>query len=97
MRLEGLAPRAAAKRAETEEVVRVDVGSGLDASAATELAAREASSGRKLEIVDDGRRPISQYAGIAAELPPSMLWVRLAVRAAQAGRGEQRRAVDLSS
>ena len=95
-RLERLAPRAAERPAETAEVVRVDVGSGLDAEAATELASREASSGRRLGIVDDGRRPISQYAGIAVELPPSMLWVRLAVRAAQAGRGEQRRAVDLS-
>ena len=76
----------------------MDVGSGLDAAAATELATeRQASGRRRLEIVDDGRRPVSQYAGVGVELPPSMLWVRLAVRAAQAGRGEQRRALDLSS
>lgn len=39
---------------------------------------------------DDPRRALRDYDLTAEEMPPSMLWVRIAVRAAQASRGAQR-------
>ena len=75
--------------------LRVDVGRGLDAEATTRLAlAATTGAGPVLEVRDDGRRTLRQYESLRTELPPSMLWVRIAIRAAQAGRGEQRLAVD---
>jgi oxygen-independent coproporphyrinogen-3 oxidase len=71
--------------------VRVDVGAGLDSGASSRLAAGAAARrGLRLEVVGDEDRSLRQYESLGAELPPSMLWTRLAIRAAQAGRGEQR-------
>ena len=39
---------------------------------------------------DDPRRALRDYDLTEEEMPPSMLWVRIAVRAAQASRGAQR-------
>ena len=68
----------------------IDVGEGVDADTATRIAhAATERRGLVLDVVDDGRRTIRQYESLRTELPPSMLWVRLAIRAAQAARGEQ--------
>ena len=80
-----------------EATLRVDVGAGIDGETATRLATATGRKGLKLEVFDDGRRAIRQYESLGAELPPSMLWVRIAIRAAQAGRGEQTSAVDFTS
>jgi hypothetical protein len=79
--------------AEHAGTIGIDVGAGLDADDATRLAdGVKARKGLALRIHDDGRRSIRQYERPGAELTPSMLWVRIAIRAAQAGRGEQRSA-----
>jgi coproporphyrinogen III oxidase-like Fe-S oxidoreductase len=75
-------------------MLRIDVGQGLDGESTTRLAlAAAAGKGPALEVRDDGRRPLRQYESLRTEMPPSMLWVRIAIRAAQAGRGEQRLAI----
>ncbi|MGH7298078.1 MAG: radical SAM protein [Polyangiaceae bacterium] len=79
--------------ADREGTVAIDVRAGLDADDATHLAdAVRARKGLSLRVHDDGRRSLGQYERPGAELTPSMLWVRIAIRAAQAGRGEQRSA-----
>ncbi|HEY1691401.1 MAG TPA: radical SAM protein [Polyangiaceae bacterium] len=65
---------------------------GVDADEATRRAqATRAKTDGALTVHDDGRRALRQYEHIG-ELTPSMLWVRIAIRAARAGRGEARRA-----
>lgn len=68
----------------------VDVGRGLDADKATALAGLAARKKVGLRVVGDERRALAEYGQVREELPPSLLWTRIAVRAAQAGRGEQR-------
>jgi hypothetical protein len=97
VRLRGMADvdaLLAADAATRSGVVPVDVGTGLDGESTTRLAlAAAAGQGPALEVRDDGRRSLRQYESVRTELPPSMLWVRIAIRAAQAGRGEQQLAV----
>jgi coproporphyrinogen III oxidase-like Fe-S oxidoreductase len=85
--VEALVDRSAAEGA---RVLRVDVGEGIDGDTATRLAAAGARKGLRVEVRGDDRRPLREYAQVRAELPPSMLWVRIAIRASQAARGEQR-------
>ena len=68
----------------------IDVGAGLDGDTATRLAALGAKKGLAIEVRGDDRRALREYAHVREEMPPSMLWVRLAIRAAQSSRGEQR-------
>jgi coproporphyrinogen III oxidase-like Fe-S oxidoreductase len=73
--------------------LRVDVGDGLDGETATRLAtlARRADKqGISIEVEGADRRALREYDHVRAEMPPSMLWVRIAIRASQASRGEQR-------
>jgi oxygen-independent coproporphyrinogen-3 oxidase len=70
----------------------VDVGDGLDGVTATSLATAARERGMALEVRGGARRTLRQYRALDAELPPSMLWVRIAIRASQASRGEQRHA-----
>jgi Radical SAM superfamily len=85
--VEALVDRHAAEGA---RVLRIDVGEGLDGETATRLAAAGARRGLHVEVRGDDRRAVREYARVPAELPPSMLWVRIAIRASQASRGEQR-------
>jgi hypothetical protein len=85
--VEALVDRHAAEGA---RVLRIDVGEGLDGETATRLAAAGARRGLHVEVRGDDRRTLREYARVRAELPPSMLWVRIAIRASQASRGEQR-------
>ena len=71
----------------------IDVGDGLDGETATRLAAAGARLGLAVEVRGSDRRALAQYGAVRAELPLSMLWVRIAIRASQASRGEQRLAV----
>lgn len=78
---------------EGAKALRIDVGEGLDGDTATRLAMLAKSSTKKglaIEVSGADRRPLREYDHIRAELPPSMLWVRIAIRASQASRGEQR-------
>ena len=68
----------------------LDVGAGLDGETATKLAAIGAKKGLAIEIRGDDNRALREYGHVREEVPPSMLWVRIAIRAAQASRGEQR-------
>jgi hypothetical protein len=76
--------------AEGAKQLRIDVGEGLDGEMATRLAAAGKKRGLSIEVRGDDRRSLRQYEQVRDELPPSMLWVRIAIRAAQASRGEQR-------
>lgn len=67
----------------------VDVGTGLDGETATALASAASRGGWKIHVQGDRTLPLKEYAHLR-ELPPSMLWVRIAVRASQSARGEQR-------
>lgn len=79
------------------DTLALDVGDGLDSDAATRLA--ELSERRRLPVLIRGsaRRETAQYERLDEELPPSMLWVRIAIRASQASRGEQRLATQPSN
>ena len=79
------------------DTLALDVGDGLDSDAATRLA--ELSERRRLPVLIRGsaRRETAQYERLDEELPPSMLWVRIAIRASQASRGEQRLATQPST
>lgn len=79
--------------AQGAQVLKVDVGGGLDGDAATRLAALGGRRGLRVLVRGSERRETDQYASLDEELPPSMLWVRIAIRASQASRGEQRLAV----
>ena len=86
--LDGLVDRLAG-----EGSLRLDVGEGLDGDTATRLAALARSAekrGISIEVEGADRRPLREYDHVRAELPPSMLWVRIAIRASQASRGQQR-------
>lgn len=76
--------------AEGARVLRLDVGEGLDGETATRLAALAARKGLSVEVRGDDRRALREYDLVREEMPPSMLWVRIAIRAAQAARGEER-------
>ena len=73
---------------EAAREVHLEVGRGLDAATATQLATA-GKRGWRIEVHGEQRRPLREYAYLG-ELPPSMLWTRLAIRAAQSARGEQR-------
>lgn len=73
-------------------VARIDVGAGLDAERATQLAHVAERRRVRLVVVGDARRTLAQYDAIREELPPSMLWVRIAIRASQSSRDAQRTA-----
>ena len=73
-----------------KERLRIDVGEGLDAEAATQLAEAGRARGLRVEVRGDARTPLRDYDHVLEDIPPSMLWVRIAIRASQAGRGEQR-------
>ena len=72
------------------KAITLDVGGGLDGETATKLAEAGARRGLAIHVRGDDRRPLREYAHVPVEVPPSMLWVRIAIRAAQASRGEQR-------
>lgn len=76
-----------------DEALKVDVGDGLDSEAATRLAALGSRRGLRVLVRGSERRETAQYEALDEELPPSMLWVRIAIRASQAARGAQRLAV----
>jgi coproporphyrinogen III oxidase-like Fe-S oxidoreductase len=75
----------------------VEVADGLDGATATALASAAKEHGVALDVQGDDRRTLRQYEAIGAELPPSMLWVRIAIRASQASRGEQRAAAPIDA
>lgn len=75
---------------EGARVLHIDVGAGLDGDTATRLAALATKKGLAVEVRGDDRRALREYEFVPEEVPPSMLWVRIAIRAAQAARGEQR-------
>ena len=67
--------------------VVVDLGAGVDANLATRLAQAAKRNKLRLEVISEGDRVSAQYRMLEAQLPPSMLWVRLSIRASRAGRG----------
>jgi coproporphyrinogen III oxidase-like Fe-S oxidoreductase len=71
-------------------VLQIDVGDGLDGDTATRLAALAAKKGLAIDVRGDDRRALREYAFVREEMPPSMLWVRIAIRAAQAATGRER-------
>lgn len=83
----GPSARAGARR------VLVDAAEGLSSEQAAALWAAGESLGLQLELEGNGRPELAQYAAVRAELPPSLLWCRIAMRAAAAARGAQRLAV----
>ena len=54
------------------------------------LAALEGRRNLRVLVRGSARRETDQYARLDEEFPPSMLWVRVAIRASQSARGEQR-------
>ncbi len=88
--VDGLISRIAAEGARE---LTVDVGDGLDGETATRLASVGARHGMVMAVRGDEHRALAQYGAIRGEMPLSMLWVRLAIRASQASRGAQRLAV----
>ena len=64
--------------------VRLTVAQGTDAASARELL-RTASS-QRIPIELTPRTDASQYDAIDAEFPPSLIWCRLAMRAAESAR-----------
>lgn len=87
----GASPEAVLDQISPEtKAITLDVGSGVDGETATRIA--EISAKKKLSITvrGDDRRALREYAHVPEEVPPSMIWVRIAIRAAQASRGEQR-------
>ena len=65
----------------------LEIGSDLDAAEARELV-RAASAWRlRVEVPRrSGGGAVRQYREVAAELPSSVLWCRIAMRATRAGR-----------
>jgi oxygen-independent coproporphyrinogen III oxidase len=75
---------------EGARAVRIDVGEGLDGETATRLATASKSRRLAVQVRGSAQRALQEYRHARVEIPPSMLWVRIAIRASQASRGEQR-------
>ena len=88
---EGDGPEAFFDRIPAEtKAITIDVGSGVSGDLATRIAGLASEKGVRVTARGSAHRAIAEYSHVAEEVPPSMLWVRIAIRAAQASRGEQR-------